>query len=88
MLSVATYIYIVELTKHEAQWLGALAALPKDPGLSPSTHMLPQNHLELQFQGYLEASSGLTGHQVHMWDTDIYAGENTHKKKIILKPFK
>jgi hypothetical protein len=33
-----------------AQWLRALALLPEDSGLIPSTHMMAHNHLQLQFQ--------------------------------------
>jgi hypothetical protein len=36
-----------------AQWLRALAVLPEDPGLIPSTHMVAYNHLQLQFQEVL-----------------------------------
>ena len=34
-----------------AQWLRAWVALIEDPGLVPSTHMVAQNYLQLQFQG-------------------------------------
>ena len=34
-----------------AQWLTVQAALTEDLGSIPSTHMAPDNHLYLQFQG-------------------------------------
>ena len=60
-----------------AQQLKALAALAEDPGLVPSTHIVANNHLQLQFQDI----SGLCRHLVHTWYTDRHKA-STHKIKI------
>lgn len=51
-----------------AQWLGILAALPKDPhGCSrPSVTAAPEEVMP---------PSDLCWHQTHTWDTDILAGK-------------
>jgi hypothetical protein len=38
-------------TEEITQWLRALPALPKEPGLISSPHVEVHNILELQFQG-------------------------------------
>ena len=50
-----------ERTGEVTQWLRALAALPEDPGLIPSTHITAHNFLQLQvweIQHILLASAG------------------------------
>lgn len=58
-----------------AQQLRLLAALVEDPGLVPSFHVVPHNHLQLQ----LQESSTLfwTRHQEHAWSISLHAGK-TH----------
>jgi hypothetical protein len=55
------------------QLLRALAALPKDLGSNPSSHMSAHNHLYVTPDPRdLTLSSGLRGHQAQKWFTDIY----------------
>jgi hypothetical protein len=62
-----------------AQWLRALAALPEDSGLSPSTHVALHSHPKLQSQEDLvteDTDYVYTVHK-HMCRKDTH----THKKK-------
>lgn len=50
-LSYKRFKYLVWRTGDMVQQLAALAALSKDPGSNPSTHMVVHNCLYLHFQG-------------------------------------
>jgi hypothetical protein len=51
-------------TREMPQTLRALAALSEDLEKIPSTHMMANNHLQLQFQG-IQCHLLASGHQVH-----------------------
>lgn len=57
-------------------WLRVLAAFLKDPGLSPSTHIAAQNHLQVQeMQHSLLTSAGSRhkhGKQINMPVNTLY----------------
>ena len=57
-----------------AQWLRAPAAVPKNRGSDPSTHMAAHNHLQLQFQGIscLLAFLPSSAPSVHAIDSQTY----------------
>jgi hypothetical protein len=44
--------------------LRALVALPEDPGLILSSHMMVHNHLSFQYQGF----------RCHLWTPEYQAG--------------
>lgn len=73
--------------EHSAQRTGRTAQQlrasgpPEDLGSIPNTHMVA-HRAKTQAPGDPTASSGLCGHQAHVWSTDMYAGKTrTHIKR-------
>lgn len=54
-----------------APQLSALAALPEDTGVSPSTHMVTHNHCSSSCRGSEALSSGHHGHCTHSAHTHV-----------------
>lgn len=54
-----------------AQWLKELAATPENPNSVPSTYMMAHKDPATLAAKVLLFYSGLFGHQVCEWDTDI-----------------
>ena len=78
-----SHIHILKLgTGERVQQLRALAALPEDPGLIPSNHMVVHSHLSLQHQG-IPCPLLFSESTRHKYGTQTYMHrQNTHTHKI------